>query len=74
MEKYFASIFRRLQIRFPEETIFISCLDQKLSALKEKMDSLKLLIFMERKQHKVEIMKKRLVQARRPMANLANDV
>ena len=33
-------MFRRLQFTFAEGAIFISCVDQKLSALKEKMDSL----------------------------------
>ena len=40
IEEYFASIFRRLQFAFPEGAMSISCVDKKLSALKEKMDSL----------------------------------
>ena len=40
IEKYFTNMFRRLQFTFPEGAIFISFADQKLSTLKEKMDSL----------------------------------
>ena len=40
IEKYFASMFRRLQFTFQEGAIFISCVDQKLSILQEIKDSL----------------------------------
>ena len=33
IEKYFASMFRRLQFTFTEGAIFISCVDQKLFTL-----------------------------------------
>ena len=34
IEKYFASMFRRLQFTFPEGEMFMSCADQKLLTLK----------------------------------------
>ena len=43
IEKYFASMFRKLQFTFPEGAIVISCTDQKLSTLQEMMDSFSML-------------------------------
>ena len=40
IEKYFASMLRRLHFTFPEGAIFISSADQKLSTFQKMMDSL----------------------------------
>ena len=40
IEKDFASMLRSLQFPFPQRAIFAFCVDQMLSTLQEKMDSL----------------------------------